>query len=292
MNRKSISLIIGLMGIALLGVMAMQYYFIRQSYMLKSQLFDESVMAAINTVALKAEKDEALRFLNEREVQEKQLRQLEESDRKRTDLQEESLVKAQRMRMKRQKLSSEFRALEQQIKRRYQGAVLLDNDFYETYMKDPALRSHVRLEVTIQQAYDETGRIYQEQEMGIYADRKAPVMKKAKDDSVRYFVADPIRGEFIISLPPRVDVKLEEEIRRLEQEARVKMAAVYMDSVKANSDEGGSALQNLSVEFERSKKSIKDRIDPEFLESELTREFRNREIGLDFDYAVSSFRVC
>ena len=287
MNRKSISLIIGLMGIALLGVMAMQYYFIRQSYMLKSQLFDESVMAAINTVALKAEKDEALRFLNEREVQEKQLRQLEESDRKRTDLQEESLVKAQRMRMKRQKLSSEFRALEQQIKRRYQGAVLLDNDFYETYMKDPALRSHVRLEVTIQQAYDETGRIYQEQEMGIYADRKAPVMKKAKDDSVRYFVADPIRGEFIISLPPRVDVKLEEEIRRLEQEARVKMAAVYMDSVKANSDEGGSALQDLSVEFERSKKSIKDRIDPEFLESELTREFRNREIGLDFDYAVS-----
>src|SRR5690606_24275473 len=158
---------------------------------------------------------------------------------------------------------------------------------YETYMKDPALRSHVRLEVTIQQAYDETGRIYQEQEMGIYADRKAPVMKKAKDDSVRYFVSDPIRGEFIISLPPRVDVRLEEEIRRLEQEAKVKMAAVYMDSVKANSSEGGSALQDLTVEFERSKKSIKDRIDPEFLESELTKEFRNRQIGLDFNYTVS-----
>lgn len=288
MNRKSISLIIGLMAIALLGVMAMQYYFIRQSYQLKSQLFDESVMAAINTVALKAEKDEALRFLNEREVQEKQLRQVQEKHQKRrTDQQEESFEKAQRMRMKRQKLSSEFRALEQQIKRRYQGAVLLDNDFYETYMKDPALRSHVRLEVTIQQAYDELGRIYQEQEMGIYADRKAPVMKKAKDDSVRYFVSDPIRGEFIISLPPRVDVRLEEEIRRLEQEAKVKMAAVYMDSVKANSSEGGSALQDLTVEFERSKKSIKDRIDPEFLESELTKEFRNRQIGLDFNYTVS-----
>lgn len=287
MNRKSISLIIGLMAIALLGVMAMQYYFLRQSYQLNSQLFDESVMAAINTVALKAEKDEALRFLNEREAREKKLRRSEELDRKRTDQQEDSFEKAQKMRMKRQKLSSEFRALEQQIKRRYQGAVLLDNDFYETYMKDPALRSHIRLEVTIQQAYDENGRIYQEQEMGIYADRKAPVMKKAKDDSVRYFVSDPLRGEFIISLPPRVDVKLEEEIRRLEQEAKVKMAAVYMDSVKANANEGSSALQDLSVEFERSKKSIKDRIDPEFLESELTREFRNRQIGLDFNYAVS-----
>src|SRR5690606_8856275 len=136
------------------------------------------------------------------------------------------------------------------------------NDFYETYMKDPALRSHVRLEVTIQQAYDDMGRIYQEQEMGTYADRKAPVMKKAKDDRVRYIVSDASLYEFIISLPPRVDVKLEEEIRRLEQEARVKMAAVYMDSEKANSDECGSSLQELSVECERFKKSIKGTIDP------------------------------
>src|SRR5690606_25443611 len=121
-------------------VMAMQYYFIRQSFYLKRQLFDESVMAAINTVALKVEKDEALRFLNHREVQERlRLRQAKENKKSSED--DESLVYANKMKMKRQRLSSEFKALEKQVKRRYQGAVLLDNDFYETYMKDPILRS-------------------------------------------------------------------------------------------------------------------------------------------------------
>ena len=40
MKQRSIRFIIGLMAAALLGVMAMQYYFIQESYRLKSQLFD------------------------------------------------------------------------------------------------------------------------------------------------------------------------------------------------------------------------------------------------------------
>jgi len=291
MNRKSISLIIGLMAIALLGVMAMQYYFIRQSFHLKTQLFDESVMAAINTVALKVEKDEALRFLNAKEIGENKLRERQAKEKKRSSEEERSLAVANRMRMKRQKLSSEFKALEKQVKRRYQGAVLLDNDFYETYMKDPALRSHVKYEITIQQAYDEMGRVFQQQEMGIYVDKKTSRIKKAKDDSVRYFVVDPVVGEFVISLPPRVDAKLEEEIRQLEQQAKVKMAAVYMDSVKANSKKEGSSLENLAHEFERSKKSIEQRIDPKFMEEELKQELENRHIKLPFDFNISNSKT-
>jgi len=286
MNRKSISLIIGLMAIALIGVMAMQYYFIRQSFYLKRQLFDESVMAAINTVALKVEKDEALRFLNQREAQERRrLRQAKE-DRQSSEA-NESLVYANKMKMKRQRLNSEFKALEKQVKRRYQGAVLLDNDFYETYMKDPIWRSHVKYEVTVQTAYDEMGRLFQQQEMGIYVDKKAPRVIKAKDDSVRYFVVDPVVGEFVISLPPRVDLKLEEEIRQLEQQAKLKMASVYMDSMKTK----GSALENLAQEFERAKKSIKQRIDPNFMREELKEELANRKINLAFDFRISNSKT-
>ena len=271
------------MAVALLGVMAMQYYFIRESFHLKKQLFDESVMAAINTVALKAEKDEALRFLNEREVQER-IRVRQANEQNQTSATDESLVYANKMKMKRQRLSSEFKALEKQVKRRYQGAVLLDNDFYETYMKDPVWRSHVKYEVTVQTAYDDMGRLFQQQEMGIYVDKKAPRVIKAKDDSVRYFVVDPVVGEFVISLPPRVDVKLEEEIRQLEQQAKFKMASVYIDSMKTK----GSALENLANEFERTKRSISQRIDPTFMREQLKEELANRKINLAFDFRVSS----
>lgn len=288
MNQRSIRLIIGLMALALVGVMAMQYYFIRQSFHLNAQLFDESVMAALNTVALKAEKDEALRFLNERERHENRLKQAREQRQRESSKQEKTLEYANRMRMKRQQLNSEFKALEQQVKRRYPSAVLLDNSFYETYMKDPAYRSHVNLEVNIQQGYDEQGNMYQQQEWGIYSNRKANVIKKAKDDSVRYYIVDPVVGEFVISLPPRVDQKLEQEISRLEQDAKMRVASLYMDSLKANTNGDGTALKNLANEFERSKKSISQRIDPRFMQEELRRELDYRDIRLDFDFKINN----
>lgn len=276
------------MAIALLGVMAMQFYFIRQSFNLKAQLFDESVMAALNTVALKAEKDEALRFLNEKEMHENRIRRTKEQQVQKSSEHQKSLEYANRMRMKRQQLNSEFKALEQQVKRRYPGAVLLDNSFYETYMKDPAFRNHVKYEITIQTAYDEKGNAFQQQEWGIYSDRKAKVVKKAKDDSVRYFVVDPVVGEFVISLPPRVDAKLEQEIRRLEHETKMRAASIYMDSIKASTNGDGSALKDLANEFERSKKSISQRIDPDFMHEELRKELDLRDIHLDFDFKINN----
>ena len=64
MKKRSIALIIGLMSFALLGVMAMQLYFLRQSYQMKSELFDRSVNEALNNVVAKVSKHDALNFLN------------------------------------------------------------------------------------------------------------------------------------------------------------------------------------------------------------------------------------
>jgi two-component system phosphate regulon sensor histidine kinase PhoR len=64
MKKKSITLIIGLMSFALLGVMAMQLYFLRQSYQMQSELFDRSVNEALDNVVSKVGKQDALNFLN------------------------------------------------------------------------------------------------------------------------------------------------------------------------------------------------------------------------------------
>lgn len=52
-----------LMALALLGVMAMQFYFLRQSYGLQSSLFDSSVNLALNNVVDKLSKEDATNFL-------------------------------------------------------------------------------------------------------------------------------------------------------------------------------------------------------------------------------------
>ena len=64
MKKRSISLIIGLMSLALLGVIAMQLYFLRQSYEMQSALFDRSVNEALNNFAAQVSKRDAINFLS------------------------------------------------------------------------------------------------------------------------------------------------------------------------------------------------------------------------------------
>ena len=64
MKKRSIVLITTSMAIALLGVMAMQFYFLRQSYHLQSELFDRSVSEALNNVVSKINKQDQINFLN------------------------------------------------------------------------------------------------------------------------------------------------------------------------------------------------------------------------------------
>jgi two-component system phosphate regulon sensor histidine kinase PhoR len=66
MKKRSIGLIISLMGFALLGVIAMQYFFLRQSYQLQSKLFDRDVSQALNTVVTKLTRQDVNTFLNKK----------------------------------------------------------------------------------------------------------------------------------------------------------------------------------------------------------------------------------
>jgi len=62
MKKRSIGLIIGLMGFALLGVMAMQLYFLSQTYNLQSQLFDGQISEALKNVIDKIDRLDKARF--------------------------------------------------------------------------------------------------------------------------------------------------------------------------------------------------------------------------------------
>src|SRR5690606_17374566 len=139
MRRKSIGVIVGLMLFALLGVIAMQYYFIHQSYNLKAQLFDEAVTAALNTVVLKAEKKEAIDFIETQEAKSIRNKQLREQQQR--QMEEEWKVKAfiEKARRKQRIMEAEYNNLVSELRRQFPSATPLDNEFYETYMKDPKL---------------------------------------------------------------------------------------------------------------------------------------------------------
>src|SRR5690606_816949 len=129
-QKKSIGLIIGLMTVALLGVVAMQYFFIRQSYIQKAQLFDESVNAALITVASKAEKQEVMEFaLAQQRKNKEKYERVEEQLRITTEIED--------MRNRQADLYLAFKQQEQALHDQFPVVIPIEsNEFYETYINN------------------------------------------------------------------------------------------------------------------------------------------------------------
>lgn len=275
MKRKSISLIVGLMTAALVGVMGMQYYFIRQSYVLQSQLFDESVKAALHIVAQKAEKREALQFINEQEQKDIHRRKVHAEEHQRR-----ARIEKLREQLAEQEMS--FKAQQEEVLSRYPAVVEIANEFFETYVRSPVVNNPVRYNFMAS-----AGSLVQNNQLEVYVQYESSSPKKARDDSVRYFVLDPIRNHtYIISLPPRTDRKLYAEMKRLEEQQKLEQAALFFDAVTTQA----GLIQNLANEFELAKRPLKQRIDSYFIEEELRKELRSREIDAPFNLEVRDGR--
>jgi len=277
MKRKSIGLIIGLMLFALLGVIAMQYYFIHQSYNLKAQLFDEAVNAALNTVVLKAEKKEAIDFIEAQKVKDKQNKRLRER-------QERQIAAIEKMRRQQRQIETNFREEELHLLKQYPSAINISNEFFETYIRDPRLRRQIKLGVD---RYSEG--VYQRNRLEIYVDQPASEIKRAKDDSVRYVVIDDYGQSWtVVALPPKRNRLLDEQIRRYEEQEKIKQAGQFFDTFLSDSSlSSSSVMENLANDFELAKKPLKNRIDVAFIRKELREELRHRNINLPFNLFVT-----
>jgi len=288
MKHKSIGLIIGLMTVALLGVMAMQYFFIRQSYVLKAQLFDESVRAALNAVASKAEKREVMHLADaqrkNKEKLEREQRKLEEQLRLKTEI--------EGLREKQAALRLAFFKQEEALNEQFPIVIPIENnDFYETYINNPQYRHLVSIDYQTNVVID-NGFRRNDNSIGLSATRKVPVTK-AKDDSVRYFIPVGINGVnstglnyAVKAFPPRRDLKMSDEIARKERELKLLQANTLMDTIAILSGKNPELVEDFAAEMELYKRPLSQRIDVAYIKSELERELSSRDINSAFNLEI------
>jgi len=284
MKRKSIGLIIGLMLFALLGVIAMQYYFINQSYHLKAQLFDEAVNAALNTVVLKAEKKEAVDFIEAQEAKNIRTKQLREKRQREIEVEWKTKALIDQMRRKQRQMEQEFADLETKFKREFPSAVQISNSFYETYIRDPKLKGLVKVSVT-----QVPEGIYQRNNIDVYVERRVSYTKKAKDDSVRYLVLDDYaRGWELVTFPPMRSRELDEQIKSYEEQEKIRKATHFFDSFMSDAEvPATSVIESLANDFELAKQPLKNRVNPAYIKQELKEELINRKIDLPFNMVIT-----
>lgn len=286
MKKKSISLIIGLMSIALLGVMAMQYYFIRESYQLKSQLFDQTVNEALNKVVQKHEKQDALLF--KKEIAEKKLKAFKESKKipKKKDYTFSRNYLANKLKIRKQKIDRDFKIRDSLLKVRYPRALPISSDFYETYMKDPADRERVIVNVQFQQFIDEFGRVFRDEVRDFWFEGEERPIKKGSLDTLYYLVQDQNAKLIVIPLP-RINAKLSQSLKN-EPAQQVKKVNFYLDSLQSLKQKT-ALFEELANEYEQAKKPLKERINLNairFIDTLLREELFNLGINLPYNAAI------
>jgi two-component system phosphate regulon sensor histidine kinase PhoR len=262
MKKKSIGLIIGLMGCALLGVMAMQLYFLVQTYDMQSKLFDRSVGDALNNVVSKISKQDALKFL--------------QAKTRMLDSEKSSAGKI-----------NNYDPDKHKVNRR---AIIRDSlKTVSTRLANELSQPEQQVRVRIETFTDQYGTQYQR---GISELINAPSSshKLHRYDTIRYDYIDPQLG------PQVVSITRENPFWRAEQERKQKLKQyraikkiLDQDSLeRLKSDGNRTVFANIADEYQKMNEPLKQRLDAMWIDSLLRSELHNKDIYLPFSYTVSS----
>jgi two-component system phosphate regulon sensor histidine kinase PhoR len=284
MKKRSIALIIGLMGFALLGVMAMQLYFLRQSYNMQSDLFNNTVNDALNSVVAKVAKQDAITFLNAK-TQSKQALMFKQS----LAIKPEISINGK---------STALDSLElkkRQTKRQRKLAILRDS------LKRMILHRQVEEEfagmeqrIRIEEFTDEFGIVHGRIVPEVVKLTIKPVKKKLnKYDTLRYTYVDPQFGRQVISVPSINPLWQQEQIR-LQKERQFKQVKKMLEADSLENREQPkskakpSVIENLAEEYRKSGEPLTKRLNNFWIDSLLRFELHNRGIFLPFSYEVTT----
>jgi two-component system phosphate regulon sensor histidine kinase PhoR len=301
MKSKSISLIIGLMAIALLGVMGMQWYFFRQSYQLQSRLFDQSVHEALNNVVERLAKRDANNFL---EKKAEFVSLPKPAIIERTPVYVAAPEKPVRIKPRKPRMSDENYMLVQQrkadsifmirdslMRARYPNIVSFNDAVSASELKD--LEYNLRVDVF--QVEDAFGQIHEQTRRTISrASKGHPQINAAingsapgllPDSVTQYIVFDPIEGAFLRTIPrPRLrNLPRPPEPPDAVQDNRVQKVNQYF--AKENKED---VFKDLYQEYREVDIPLNKRVHPQTLDSILRAELRNLSILSNYEYKVTS----
>ncbi|WP_234461821.1 sensor histidine kinase [Pedobacter segetis] len=309
MKKKSIVLIMALMSFALLGVMAMQYYFIKESYGLKSQLFNQAVNNALKNVSTKLEKKEAMVFLAQKADKELQRNQekslksnLHKSDKEIEDLykkrkkikqQNEIIAFVKRMEANQAKSDSVFRLRDSLVRTKYP---------YRMVYNGPVIAENVpfsvNFKVDVDQIVDDYGIVHTIQRQSIIetppivSGKKIVKRGAAVVDTVRkYMVQDPVLGTVLKTIPkPNFLTGISEAELKLasqKNQNQAKKVNNYLDSVEKSGNKS-AVFEDIASEMQQVNVPLEKRIQPQTIDSLLALELANNGINLNYSYKISS----
>lgn len=275
------------MGFALLGVMAMQLYFLRQSYQMQSELFDRSVNEALNNVVSKVSKQDAVNFLSNKAQgnitagndSNAGIRVLKSNTNK-----PYAYKKNKKQSLREKKIAILRDSLERMIMHKK-----MDDELANLLQQE----SSVDFQVKVEEYTDEFGVVHGRFTPQIVRTRITRTINRPKKlhkyDTLRYVYIDPQFGKQLISVPQINPLWQREQIRKQKerQVAQIKKM-LETDSLQNLNSGKTTVIENLAEEYRKTGEPLKKRVNPFWIDSLLRFELHNKGIFLPFSYEVTT----
>ncbi|TCD11662.1 HAMP domain-containing histidine kinase [Pedobacter frigidisoli] len=296
MKKKSFWFITVLMTVALLGVFVMQLYYIRESYKLKSQLFDEQVNQTLTAVVNKVQRRNVADHLNKKDA-EKRLKYLQDSRQRGLDVKDLRQQYAQESELRQAERENQIENyLNQQdsiIRASYRGPKLISETEFKSLSAPKSSITGTRLDVEMDALVDLNSlnlKGYSMRTKLISPDAKTFNFRTPQNlpDTIRYLVADPMTGNPLLVGLPKISDDLEKKFKREDDIAKkklgLKIAALGKDTFTYTRL---SVVEDVSKELQEVNVPIYKRIDLNSLGNILKQELLANNINLKPAYRVS-----
>lgn len=291
------------MALALLGVMAMQFYFLRQSFQLKSQLFDQNVNEALSKVVAKLEKLDANNFLTNKV-------EIRHSVEATPEPRYVALppVKALPRPVRKKRAAETYASMLKREQRKADSIFYLRDSLYR--LRNPNViafndaltaadlkNMEYKLRVDVYQYEDALGQIHERTQQTLSRALRTPEVAEMLNvpdylpDSVRQYISiDPQTGKpsvYTLARPKLTNISLPRPPaipeEPLEKE-KVRKVKEYFDAEKQNKD----VFKDLYTEYQQVYVPLSKRVHPRILDSMLRDELHNQSINSYFEFKVSS----
>lgn len=292
MKKKSIIIIVGLMSIALLGVVTMQLYFLMQSYTLQSKLFDRSVQEALSDVIAKIDKQDVVNFVNAKARNQLRQTSYHYSIIKTTASAGDSVQSIKKHLTRRDRRMA---LLRDSMKR------MIANRKMDDEVESMLENNDIKFQIRIDESTDE---------MGIVHERFTPIITRSvhpspvshkpqklhKYDTLHFVIYDPQLGKQTLSSIQINPVWEREQVRKqAEKQFKLVQRMFAADSIanlkvgqNQNQNQSSTMIANLAEEYQNIDQPLTRRINYILLDTLLRKELHDNGIDLDYDYEIAT----
>lgn len=279
------------MTIALLGVFVMQLYYIREAYNLKSQLFEQDVKQALNTVANKVQKRYAAIHINKKDYEVKKEREQDFRSKAQqiVDFKEQYKEQEAKRKLEQQRrIIADLNMRDSVVRRTFLKPELISEEVFQE-ISSPVHKGNSSLQVQVDFGVDAYGNVSGNVNQTVISRNGTTFSMTPGNlpDSIRYLAVNPrTLSPMTVSIErvaPETALKFKMEDRIAEQKYKLGLNELLNDTLAL---EGNSLnyLEDVAKEMRQVYVPINQRVSRDLLDTLIKKELQDHNVSLTYDF--------